>query len=147
MREVLQARWTIKSLGLVKLICLLTPHGKGYFVCAKPKVVGVQWSKCVQCSVECIVYILCLVCSVRSVKQNKFTFSEMVVLPDSFSACYTLLATVGICARALVVITHMGGSQAKQRIQKFTFPKLISLSCISVTGEPSYAHNSLTNKF
>ena len=88
-REVLQAIWTIKSLGLVKLICLLTPHGKGYFVCAKPKVVGVQWSKCVQCSVVCKVYsVQC------ALEQNKFTFSEMVVLPDSFSACYTLLAIV-----------------------------------------------------
>ena len=88
---VLQAIWRIKSLGLVKLICLLTPHGKGYFVCAKPKVVGVQcqWSKCVQCSVVCKVYsVQC------ALEQNKFTFSEMVVLPDSFSACYTLLATV-----------------------------------------------------
>ena len=48
-REVLQAIWTIKSLGLVKLICLLTPHGKGYFVCAKPKVEQM-------CAVHCGVY-------------------------------------------------------------------------------------------
>ena len=124
--EVLQAIWTIKSLGLVKLICLLTPHGKGYFVCAKPKVVGVQWSNCVQCSVECIVYsVQCAVCSVQYAvcaqwsKTNSLSRKWLCCLIASPHAIHCLQQFEYVCELSW----SYGRQSSKARNPKVHFPK------------------------
>ena len=110
---VLQAIWRIKSLGLVKLICLLSPHGKGYFVCAKPKVVGVQWSKCVQCIVECIV------CSVHWSKTNSLSRKWLCCLIASPHAIH--------CLQQFEYVRELswsyGRQSSKARNPKVHFPK------------------------